>query len=83
MDLSRAEQDPSKYRPIASEIDRIAKEDPGRTWAIIPKNWQNLEDGFEGVTFFQFAEAIDRAAWCNRRYLQTRDHVLIVQVYTR
>lgn len=61
MDLSRIEKD--KFRPIASEIDRIARESPDKPWAKVPKNWQDLDEGFKEITYSQFAEAIDRAAW--------------------
>lgn len=63
MDLSSIEQGPTKFRLIASEIDRIAKETPERVWAVVPKNYANLDEGFEDITFSQFAAAVDRAAW--------------------
>lgn len=63
MDLSRLEQDPLKFRPIALKIDQIAKEEPERLWALMPKNWQDLDEGFTDVTFSHFAKAIDKAAW--------------------
>lgn len=63
MDLSCIEQNSSKFRPIALVIDDIAKQDPERPWAVVPRDWQNLEDGFKDITFSQFAQAIDKAAW--------------------
>lgn len=63
MDLSQINQASRSFRLVASEIDRIATESPEKPWASVPKNPENLSDGFEDVSFSQFAAAIDRASW--------------------
>lgn len=63
MDLSQINQASRSFRLVASEIDRIATESPEKPWASVPKNPENLSDGFEDVSYSQFAAAIDRASW--------------------
>ena len=50
----------SRHLPVA--IDIVAKNNPTRAWACIPKS-SNLSDGYYDVSFRDFANAINRAAW--------------------
>lgn len=50
-------------RLITSLIDSIAHEDPSRAWASVPKDDNNLSDGFVDISYKQLANAVNRAAW--------------------
>ncbi len=49
-------------RLLPTLIDEIAYSDPDRIFAAIPKT-AKPEDGFDDITFYRFAKAIDRCAW--------------------
>lgn len=50
-------------RLLASLIDSYAVNEPGRTWASVPVDEEDLSKGFKDVTYKQFANAISCAAW--------------------
>lgn len=45
-------------------IDEVARQDPGRAWASLPVDDYDLEQGFEDVTYAQFANGINKLAHC-------------------
>ena len=44
-------------------IDQYAAEEPQRSWASIPKDVDDLSQGFREVTYRQLANAINKASW--------------------
>ncbi|RDL36935.1 uncharacterized protein BP5553_04368 [Venustampulla echinocandica] len=50
-------------RLIVSLIDTYAEETPQRIWASVPRNESDLTEGFVDITFREFANAINNAAW--------------------
>lgn len=50
-------------RLIGRLIDEYAANDPKRVWASIPVNNDDLSKGFQDITYNQFANAINHAAW--------------------
>lgn len=50
-------------RLIPIVIDDYAKKEPGRVWVSIPRNETALVEGYEDITYKQFANAINHAAW--------------------
>jgi acyl-coenzyme A synthetase/AMP-(fatty) acid ligase len=64
---------PYGRRLIPPLIDEIAEHDPDRVFACIPKT-TDLKDGFQDVTFADFARAINRAAgWIEKTLGQSHD----------
>lgn len=49
-------------RLLVTAIDQIANSQPQRTWVSVPKDEDNLSDGFVDITFKQFSNAINHAA---------------------
>ena len=49
-------------RLIPTVIDYYANKEPYRIWASTPQS-EVLADGFRDITYKQFANAINRAAW--------------------
>ena len=49
-------------RLLPMAIDQFAAEEPNKVWASIPRS-DELADGFRDITYREFADAIDRAAW--------------------
>jgi len=49
-------------RLLPTLIDEIARSDPERPFAAIARTTKP-EDGYDDVTFYRFAKAIDRCAW--------------------
>ncbi|KAK8128911.1 acetyl-CoA synthetase-like protein [Apiospora sp. TS-2023a] len=45
-------------------IDEVARQDPDRAWASLPIDDYDLEQGFEDVTYAQFANGINKLAHC-------------------
>jgi len=43
-------------------IDDIARTDPERTFAAVPKS-ANPEDGFEDISYYNLSTAISRCSW--------------------
>ena len=50
-------------RLIASLIDSHAINDPGRAWASVPQDDNDLSKGFVDLTYKQLANAINHASW--------------------
>lgn len=50
-------------RLLASLIDSHATNDPGRAWASVPQDENDLSKGFVDLTYEQFANAINHASW--------------------
>jgi acyl-coenzyme A synthetase/AMP-(fatty) acid ligase len=50
-------------RLIGRLIDEYADRDPTRVWASIPINNDDLSKGYQDITYSQFANAINHAAW--------------------
>ena len=53
---------PYGRRLFSVTVDEIADERPEKLFACIPRT-SNLKDGFDDVTFRDFARAADRTAW--------------------
>ena len=49
-------------RLLPMVIEQLAAEEPSKIWASIPRS-DDLADGFRNITYREFANAIDRAAW--------------------
>ncbi|KAI4226531.1 MAG: hypothetical protein LQ349_006860, partial [Xanthoria aureola] len=49
-------------RLLPSYIDEIARDDPNRTFALIPRS-TSVEAGYNSISFHQLSQAIDRCAW--------------------
>lgn len=49
-------------RILPSYIDEIARDDPNRTFALIPRS-TSVEAGYNSISFHQLSQAIDRCAW--------------------
>lgn len=49
-------------RLLVTAIDQIANSQPQCTWVSVPKDEDNLSDGFVDITFKQFSNAINHAA---------------------
>lgn len=50
-------------RSIPALIDHVAHSEPNKTFGAIPRSSANIEAGFEGITFGQYANAINTLAW--------------------
>lgn len=59
-------------RLLASVLDSIAANDPDRVYASIPLNNSDITLGFRDITYRQFANAINCAAWWIKEHVQTR-----------
>lgn len=59
-------------RLLARVIDDYAANQPDRVWAAIPRS-NDLTQGFRHITFRQFAQAIDRAAFWLEDHLGASD----------
>ncbi|KAL8806333.1 MAG: hypothetical protein Q9200_005078 [Gallowayella weberi] len=55
-------------RLLASVVEQRAQNEPNRPWAMIPRS-EDLTTGFIDITYRQFANAIDRAAFWLERVL--------------
>lgn len=51
-----------RSRLLVTAIDQIASSQPQRTWVSVPKDEDDLSNGFVGITFKQFSNAINHAA---------------------
>lgn len=49
-------------RLLVTAIDQIARSQPQRTWVTVPKDEDDLSNGFVDITFKQFSNAINHAA---------------------
>jgi acyl-coenzyme A synthetase/AMP-(fatty) acid ligase len=65
-------------RLIGRLIDEFADRDPTRVWASIPVDNDDLSKGYQDITYGQFANAINHAAWwleeqmkANIKYVET------------
>ncbi|KAL8827612.1 MAG: hypothetical protein Q9191_003075, partial [Dirinaria sp. TL-2023a] len=54
---------PYGQRLLATVIDYYADHEPDRVWVSVPLDDADLARGFKDITYKQFADAIDRAAW--------------------
>ena len=54
---------PHGQRLLATVIDYYADNEPDRVWVSIPLDDADLARGFKDITYKEFADAIDRAAW--------------------
>lgn len=54
-------------------IDRLAQSNPDNIWAEYPSSSTTLEDGFQQVTYAQFARAVDSTAQHIQDVLGRRD----------
>ena len=44
-------------------IDHCAEKNPDRIWASMPRYDDDMSKGFRDITYREFADAINRAAW--------------------
>lgn len=51
-----------RSRLLVTAIDQIARSQPQRTWVAVPKDEDDLSNGFVDITFKQFSNAINHAA---------------------
>lgn len=56
------ENTPYGRRLLPLLIDEIAAQDPERPWVSVAKT-DNLQDGFQDLSYRRFANAINRMAW--------------------
>ncbi|KAL1982511.1 hypothetical protein VTN96DRAFT_1236 [Rasamsonia emersonii] len=54
---------PYGRRLLPQVVDEIAASDPRRVWAAIPRDPDDLTAGYVDLTYAQYANAINRAAW--------------------
>jgi len=69
MDLTSIEKHPVKLELLPHLIDRVAREEPQKTWAVRPRVSSDLSQGFEDITYAAAANAINRAAWFFKEHL--------------
>jgi hypothetical protein len=50
-------------RLLAMRVDYIALHWPDRPFALVPRNNDRLQEGFEAVTYQRFARAVNLASW--------------------
>ena len=55
-------------RLLPVTIDEIAKEEPSRAWASLPREDSDLSQGYVDVTYEAFAKGINELAWLIDRY---------------
>lgn len=60
-------------RLIGSLIDEYAATDPTRVWASIPIDNDELSRGFQDISYRQFSNAINHAAWWLKEQLEAKD----------
>lgn len=60
-----------RSRLLAARIDLYAQQDGSRTYAAIPET-DDVRHGFRDITWAEFAQAIDQAAWWLDATLGTR-----------
>lgn len=60
-------------RLIGSLIDDYAANDPTRVWAAIPIDDNDISQGFQDITYKQFANAINHATWWLKRELEIKN----------
>jgi hypothetical protein len=53
---------PVGQRLLPVAIDEIARVDPEKVWALLPRS-RNIQDGYQNITYSVFANAINRTAW--------------------
>ena len=60
-------------RLLASTIDYIAQNAPERSWVSVPRDDDNLSQGYVDITFRQFSSAVNRSAkWLDATLGQSR-----------
>ncbi|MCJ1347965.1 hypothetical protein MMC31_006195 [Peltigera leucophlebia] len=50
-------------RLIVSLIDQCAADEPEKLYASVPRNEEDLSQGFKDITYAQLANAINHASW--------------------
>jgi len=50
-------------RLIATTIDIIAREEPQKVFACVPRDEEDISQGFDDITYKQFANAVNYASW--------------------
>ncbi|KAI1821146.1 acetyl-CoA synthetase-like protein [Xylaria intraflava] len=60
MAASNATKD-NRLMPVI--IDELARDDPNRPWASIPRNDNDLSQGYEDISYEVLANAINKLAW--------------------
>lgn len=50
-------------RLIVSLIDQYAADEPEKLYASVPRNEEDLSQGFKDITYAQLANAINNASW--------------------
>lgn len=50
-------------RLIVSLIDQYAADEPEKLYASVPRNEEDLSQGFKDITYSQLANAINHASW--------------------
>ena len=54
---------------LAARIDYFAEHAPTKIYCSIPKNGDDLSEGYLDISYRSYASAIDRAAWWLDRHL--------------
>ena len=68
-------------RLIGRLIDEYAANDPRRVWASIPVDNDDRSTGFQDVSYGQFANAINHAAWWLKHQLSTKGSNITTVAY--
>lgn len=63
MDLSALSSHEQTMELLPNVIDRLSRDEPSKTWALLVKDPKDPSRGFQDVTYKLFANAINRAAW--------------------
>ena len=50
-------------RLLPTVIDELAREDPNRPWASIPRDDYDLSQGFADISYAVLANAVNKLAW--------------------
>lgn len=50
-------------RLLPAVIDQLARDEPDRAWASLPRDDYDLTQGFEDISYARFANAINKLAW--------------------
>lgn len=68
-------------RLIGRLIDDYATNNPTRVWASIPVDNDDLAKGYQDITFCQFANAINHAAWWLERQMKADSNYIETIAY--
>jgi acyl-CoA synthetase (AMP-forming)/AMP-acid ligase II len=63
----------AKHSLLPSIVDQLARDEPDNLWGEYPKSRTSLSDGYEGLTYKEFSNAVNGVAHQIEKTLGRRD----------